>query len=179
MATEGAVGGGGGPGVALPGWRWLCRHGSPDPYAEAIRASSPGSTTITAWSTSVAFPPMPTARSPRRCCGAGDRHRRPRRPRKIDLGTSAHRNGARPLGRGATAGMTIDLGFAWTALASGRRSPSLTYPGTNGSPPTCWRESGPFLRCCWWWRPTAGGRRRRPSTSPHSTPSACVTGYWL
>ena len=41
-------------------------------------------------------------------------------------------------------GMTIDLGYAWTTLASGERTwPSSTCPGTSASSATCSPGSGP------------------------------------
>ena len=39
-------------------------------------------------------------------------------------------------------GMTIDLGFAWTTLPQGQRSPSSMSRATKGSSATCWPVSG-------------------------------------
>ena len=72
-------------------------------------------------------------------------------------------------------GLTIDLGFAFTTLASGPRSGSSTCPGTCGSSRTCSPASGRSTsRCSSSPRPRAGSRRAR-STSASSSCSACAT----
>ena len=73
-------------------------------------------------------------------------------------------------------GLTIDLGFAWTTLPSGRRLAVVDVPGPRA---VHRQHAGRGRARCprrWWWsRPTTGGRRRPPSTSPSSTPWACGT----
>jgi selenocysteine-specific elongation factor len=53
-------------------------------------------------------------------------------------------------------GLTIDLGFAWATLPSGRGVPSSTSRATSASSGTCSPASARSTPACSWWRPRRG-----------------------
>jgi hypothetical protein len=134
VCSDGTVGGGGAPGVRLPGWAVAL----PEANAEPLRRGDPAVIGRVergaACSTSAVSPPEQDRVVVRRGPGHPARRRRSdvrcMSSRRPGTSTTASRPlvraltgmGAGPVRGGAAAGLTIELGYAWTTLIGGEET---------------------------------------------------------
>ena len=128
-----------------------CPSGTPSRCGRATRRWSAGCSAGRLLLDLRCVPPSGRRHGRAPCCAspgwraddARRRHRRARRPRQVDPGPGADRDGTRPVGGGAPPGhdhrprLRLDR-----PAVRRRRSPSSTCPGTSGSCRTCSPGSG-------------------------------------
>ena len=176
--AEAAVGGGGAPGVALPS----AAVALPERYAAALRAGEPA--VLGRLEHGRCLLDLRAARRPThdatlaaavRACTVR-RHRRARRPRQVDAGPGAHRDGARPVGRGAPPRhdhrprVRLDRPAVRRRGRVRRRARPRAVRHHDAR-----RGRARCPRCCSSSPPTRAGCRSRPSTSTRWSRSACGT----